>query len=71
MIKYFRPQLDITARELAVILGNVLINPNPGQPQVLAMHQIFFMQEIWDNLHPLVRRHFADEPKTPLEWGEV
>lgn len=59
MTKFFRPQKDITAYELAVVLSSVAIK-DAGRP--LWREPIMFTAEQWDRIGA-IQRHFADAPE--------
>jgi len=56
MLKYFRPQKDITAYEVAFLLGHVTFNPLKSLWQT----GITFTDQQWADLPEEMRRHFAD-----------
>ena len=62
MEKFFVPQEDITAYELAVIM----LNLPAADGQSLRCRQITFRD--WESLPKKIRRHFADKPALmPME----
>ena len=55
MKKYFRPQRDITAYEVAWILGHAIAGFHSP------WHGVEFSYYDWDRLGPEMQRHFTDD----------
>lgn len=63
MEKYFVPEEDITAYELAIILAYL----GGGDGQQLYKRHISFTERAWLMTPESIRRHFDDEPLPPIE----